>query len=136
VSKLSFDLHTHHSHFNPERVEETLQEFHQDVHSLLGIYLALPADVTSGKPIEFVSGVSTTRHLVAFNNILGRKGYSSLLLHRPHVYPHPPHGKLSILFIVNPTKPKDNSLQPVNSTGHDIWRRDVNTHGTISQAVG
>jgi hypothetical protein len=39
----------------------------------------------------------------------------------------------SSLFIVDPTKPKNKSLQSVcsvHSTGHDIRSGDVDTHGT------
>jgi hypothetical protein len=39
------------------------------------------------------------------------------------------------LFIVNPTKTKDESLQSVHSTGHDIRSRNVNTHGTAGPQV-
>jgi hypothetical protein len=34
----------------------------------------------------------------------------------------------SSLFIVNPIQPKDESLQSVRSTGHEIRSRDVDTH--------
>jgi hypothetical protein len=39
------------------------------------------------------------------------------------------------LFIVDPTKPKDESLQSVRSTGHDIRSRVVDTHGTAGPQV-
>jgi hypothetical protein len=38
------------------------------------------------------------------------------------------------IFIVDPTKPKDES-QLVRSTGHDIRKRDVDTHGTAGPQV-
>jgi hypothetical protein len=36
----------------------------------------------------------------------------------------------SSVFIVDPTKLKDEGLQSVRSTGHDIRRRDMDTHCT------
>jgi hypothetical protein len=41
----------------------------------------------------------------------------------------------SSVFIVDPTKPEDESLQSVRSTGHEIRSRDVDTHGTAGSQV-
>jgi hypothetical protein len=42
---------------------------------------------------------------------------------------------MSSLFIIDPTKPKDDSLQSVRSTGHGIRSRDVDTHGAAGLQV-
>jgi hypothetical protein len=42
---------------------------------------------------------------------------------------------MSSVFLVDPTKPKDESLQSVRSTGHIIRSRDVDTHGTAGPQV-
>jgi hypothetical protein len=42
---------------------------------------------------------------------------------------------MSSLFIINPTKLKEESLQSVRSTGHDIWSCDVNTHGSPTSSL-